>query len=786
MKLRASLFAALYMLLIHIPSTGQELTVESTAPENDSLFIKEVRAHLDYIRKTESRPTVALVLSGGGAKGAAQVGVLKYLEEIEMPIDFICGTSIGGLISGLYSLGYDSAYIRNLFVTGDWDSLLSDKIDPKYISYAKKRYSEKYLITIPFHYAKRDLHLAADKEALLSQKGMRRLTSSLPSGLAYGFNVNNLLTSMSVGYHDSQSFANLPIPYMCVASDVISYKANNWVDGPIVTALRSTMSIPGLFDPVRYKGMVLVDGGTRNNFPADFAKAVGADYIIGIDLANEDPGFNEVQNIGNIVGQFISMLGSAAYEKNKTIPDVRICPNVDGYNMLSFNPEAVDSLLMRGYDESLKHSKELLAILDHTGEIRNLPKTNTIDISTRKVAISSVEFEGLNNYESRLLMKRIKFKGVKEVDKAIMDNAMSILQATGIFEKVSYSLLGEQEPFALKFHCEKGPVNQLGLGLRMDTEQWASVAMTLGFNARKLSGLKFTLDGTLGVSQNAEAKFIIDLPYLPTLNLSGDFSNTNCNVYVRGSSTSQNMNVQSSTQKVYFSDMTFKKFNFQAGIRNTYYDMSKKTSFGYQYSLGFPDDMYGNVAGAFAVARIYSLDNTAFPKKGTHFCIKANYEFPVIDRELGAPIYSASLDWKLPISVGQRFAIIPDLHFRTVFNSQKFFYNYNFVGGDFGGRYVDHQIPFSGFGDIYYAKDNVAVLNMEARVQIGENFYLGAKGSYLREEDTLKDMLTTYSPDHWGTAFELAYDSIMGPIKFDLRWSDMTQWGFFLSLGYDF
>lgn len=206
---------------------------------------------------------------------------------MEIPVDMICGTSMGGLVGGLYSMGYSAGKLDSLLRSQNWDVMLSDKVDQSYISFADKEYKSKYLLSIPFHYEKqpvkkedsvhfrnrrRDLSLDAEAGDFSTQAGVSNLASSLPSGYVYGFNVNNLISSLTVGYQDDMSFTELPIPYFSVAADVVSCKAKNWGSGSVKSAIRSTMSIPGLFDPVWTDGMVLVDGGTRNNFPVDLAR----------------------------------------------------------------------------------------------------------------------------------------------------------------------------------------------------------------------------------------------------------------------------------------------------------------------------------------------------------------------------------------------------------------------------------------------------------------------------------------------------------------------------------
>ena len=185
------------------------LTMDSAQPSIDSVYLRQMRTKMARIRSTERRPTVGLVLSGGGAKGAAQVGALKFIEELDIPIDLICGTSIGGLLGGLYAIGYKADELEDIFINQDWDKLLTDVVDQKYIPYSTKMYNSKYVLTIPFQTAT-DLLNSSKKNDEEYKK--QSFMSSLPSGYAYGFNVNNQISSLTVGYQDEMSFNDLPIP----------------------------------------------------------------------------------------------------------------------------------------------------------------------------------------------------------------------------------------------------------------------------------------------------------------------------------------------------------------------------------------------------------------------------------------------------------------------------------------------------------------------------------------------------------------------------------------------
>ena len=241
------LILAFLLCLMTLPSSARKSI--GIDPKADSVAMARMRARMDEIRKY--RPTVALVLSGGGAKGAAHVGVIRYLEELDIPVDMVLGTSMGGLVGGLYSLGYTADQIDSLMSNMDWNWVLSDKLSREYITYSDLKYKEKYLLSIPFFYEKdyykmmradenrfdpahrHDiLHVGADNEdgaEFLKQN----LLGSLPAGYISGQNVSNLISSLTIGYQDPMSFMDFPIPFVCVASDMVSGKAKVWYEGKI-------------------------------------------------------------------------------------------------------------------------------------------------------------------------------------------------------------------------------------------------------------------------------------------------------------------------------------------------------------------------------------------------------------------------------------------------------------------------------------------------------------------------------------------------------------------------
>ena len=252
------------------------------------------------------RKKVGLVLSGGGATGAAHIGVLKVLEEAGIPIDYSAGTSMGSIVGGLYAIGYDAGMLDTLVRKQQWPFLLSNRVYRYDLPFSEKEKDEKYLVSIP----------------MIGGKGIQ-----VPSGFISGQNIYSLFSELTIGYHDSVSFLNLPIPFSCVAANLVNGKEVILDQGNLAMAMRSSMAIPGVFSPVVMDTMLLVDGGIANNFPTDVGKAMGADIIIGVDVSSELRKMNELNTAIEIVDQLTSFMGMAKYEDNIKLCDIYINPD---------------------------------------------------------------------------------------------------------------------------------------------------------------------------------------------------------------------------------------------------------------------------------------------------------------------------------------------------------------------------------------------------------------------------------------------------------------------------
>ena len=799
----AALLLAQGVPALHAQNYPNGLSTDSVDPRADAQYIREVRRRLDQVRTEQKRPTVALVLSGGGAKGAAEVGAIKYIEEMGIPIDFVCGTSIGGLVGGMYALGYKAGDLEALFTTQDWNVMLTDRIPMQFIPYSTKVDRATYLLTVPFwRPAPKDPDRPGRLRDALRSRGQEELqeaferprgAASLPSGYAYGFNVINLLTSLSVGYQDSISFSRLPIPYACVAGDMVTSNAKYWGEGSVITAMRSTMSIPGLFDPVRTGGMVLVDGGVRNNFPTDVAKAVGADLLIGIELSDARPDYEQIDNLGSMLGRFIAMLGRDSFNKNVGRSDIFIKPELGEFNMLSFNREAVDSMLVRGYAAAAAQRDGLLAIREQTGSasaaVPSPQGPRATDISRTPVAISGIEYDGLDEAAARRMTRLTGLDPAAPLDKATIDEAMCRLQATGAFESISYSLYGSQEPYKLVFHCRLAPVHNFSLGLRADSEEGAALLFRAGLWANRLSGSKLSLTTRLGQNLKGVAHYSLDMGDLPTINVALSLSRFRGSLGNQGEKLKYDVAYWAHREDFYISGVDWTRLDFRAGLAQKGYSLTPQTVFAQEMARDGMS-LSSNYIGTYLQVDYDTFDAPYFPTRGVAVRLRADYDFLQPGRRDFSPVLSGDLDLRAAIPLGGKFTFLPDLRLRSIshFGEKAVdgLFHTNFVGGVLARRYTEDQLPFFGINHVLPMQDYLADATLELRYSPADKLYFSALAGVLVTDDKIGGLITHPLPDIFALGLQAAYDTIVGPVRFNIHWSDTQKWGAYLGVGFDF
>lgn len=796
-----SIMAVAAAMTLSLHAQSQHSLLDENRERRD-LRVEVIRHKLDSIRRVCHRPTVALVLSGGGAKGAAHVGVIRYLESIGMPVDIVMGTSMGGLVGGIYALGYNAEQLDSIIRDIDWDMALSDKVPRDYLSYSAIKYKEKYVLSFPFFYDKKDYQQMVESGQQYARRAddihfgagggdatnmvKDNLLGSLPSGMVYGQNVNNIFSSLSVGYQDYTDFYDLPIPFLCVATDLVTGTAKVWTEGKLNTALRSTMSIPGLFAPVKIDGMVLVDGGMRNNYPTDLAKKAGADIVIGVNLSDGYKNYNQINNLADIINTGIDMLGRSSFESNIAIPDVNIKPDLHEYNMLSFDDASIDTIINRGYKAALEVASKLDSIKAVVGpDVTRLANDPADDIRVRKVLVSGVEISGVDDKESLYLMNKIKIGAGSRMGNQEIEDAVATIFGTNAFDYVNYELLGDEEPYRLRFNCKKGPVCQLGLGGRFDTEEIVSVLINLGWGVHKIQGSSLDFTGKVGTNPNASVTYSYISPKGMSFNVLAGVRYTDRNTFSIGDNRFR-INFLDVRQEVFLSNITWSTFYLKTGFRNDYYNVNSlmaEQSFG-DYDV---NQLSNDYVTFFIDARKDSFDNAYIPTKGKSFGLSYDWVFGGGPQKFNN-FHALTLDAKQVVG-GDRFAFIPSLNIRYLLGDEVPVPFTNTIGGSMAGRYLDQQIPFIGINNAAAMQKILGVARADWRWKLFKNNYLSAIANFALSCDEISAFknLDEDVAGYLGCGLQYTYNSIVGPISLNAHWSNYThKVGLYLSLGFDF
>ncbi len=362
-----------------------------------------------------NRSTIGLVLQGGGALGLAHVGVITWMEEHHIPIDYIAGTSMGGLVGGVYATGHNAAEMRQIVNGIPWDEVMAGQTPFDDLAFRRKEDARDYPNSLEF--------------------GLRKGVQ-FPEGFNSGQQVSLVLDKVAAPYSEIKSFNDLPTPFACVATDLVTEKPKVFRSGSLSLALRSTMSLPGIFTPVRTKDAIYADGGLLNNIPVNVAKEMGADLTVAIHLSEAPMLPNANLSTFSVLGQSLSVMISANELQNMENADILVSVPVQKWGALSF--DAADAIIKAGYDAAAAKSKVLLtlAVDDATW---NQYLADRASRRRQDPVPMFVTVDGVNGDLSRRVQDQMAGLIGKPLDSDQLDQAIMRLKGFGRFSVLSYS-----------------------------------------------------------------------------------------------------------------------------------------------------------------------------------------------------------------------------------------------------------------------------------------------------------------------------------------------------------
>jgi len=663
---------------------------------------------LKYIPEIK-RPKIGLVLSGGGAKGLAHVGVLKVLEECGIKPDYITGTSMGSIVGGLYALGYSASEIEQFVQAADWDMLLSDRITWRDVGILHKDEYPGYPLKFIFN------------------KGQK---PSLPSGMIEGQQIHSLLSKLSWSSTQYKSFDDFPIPFRCVAADIMTGQPVVFKDGNLSDAMRTSMSIPTVFSPVIIDSLLLADGGLVRNYPVQECLDMGADIIIG-----SYTGFDEkvkAEDIRSLIGiltrsSVFQGINDAKVQIPKT--DVLIVPDLKDYGAESFSKAS--QIMIAGEKaarDTLTHQK-----LTELGLIyRFWPKSQKTD-SLANVVIDQIIISGPATADIQLIEEMCNIYPGKEVNQFSLNEAVEKLYATGDYKKVSYQIIRKKEKRILVFKCTENEAGKIELGLHYNNSFGPAILARYSMSNFLVPSSLFKLK----VSFSENPRLQINYDYFPTkrkkLSLFAEtylqtskmpnVLRNNDTLMILGHYRYNHLNYAFGAKL-----QIWKNGMFEAGIGQNYNALKMKEGMQYMFQL---DKM--NYMDNFAQIKfkINNLDDPYFPTRGLY--LSAGYKW-LANAKMGdnsEKLYVDGLSrqnqigrlhYKQYIRIKKRVSIIPEISLGLM-ESESFLAEEFFIGGN---NYQLHPnaINMSGIKANNIVADNFVKVGLGAQLKLFDKWFI--------------------------------------------------------------
>jgi len=407
----------------------------------------------------KTRPRIAVALEGGGALGLAHIGVLKWFEEHHIPVDYIAGTSMGGLVGGLYATGKSADDLKIIVQRADWSLLLAGGTPYQDLSFRRKEDARDVPNTI--------------------QIGLKN-GPTLPPGLNSGEQINLLIDRHTLAYSELPSFSDLPIPFRCVSTELVSGKPYIFQDGSLSDALRATISIPGVFDPVRHGDQIFVDGGLVNNLPTDVARNMGAAVVIAIHLQISKTVAKEIQSAFSVLGRSVELVIAETEIRGMAGADLIVSANVEDFDSTDYQKSS--ALIQRGYDAAAEKAQILKPYALDDPEWAEYQRQIQ---SRRRSAIGTPQFvrvEGVSLENDRNIQNFLRPFVGKPISTPQLDEYLTRLTGLGRYDSVTYGMVREngQDGLLVRVHEKTYAPPLFQPSFSLDGSEPDDVTFTLG------------------------------------------------------------------------------------------------------------------------------------------------------------------------------------------------------------------------------------------------------------------------------------------------------------------
>ena len=711
---------------------------------------------------------IGLVLSGGGAKGFAHVGVLKVLEEAGIRIDYIGGTSMGAIIGGLYASGYSASELDSLLMNSDLSGLIQDNLPRSAYNYYQKQNKEKYIVSLPISKGK----------------------IGLPSAVSKGQRSYDFYSRLTEHVRSIDDFSKLPIPFFCIATNLETGEEVVMEHGFLPEAIRASGAFPSLLTPVVINDTVLIDGGVVDNFPVQRMKEKGVDYIIGVDVQGKLNKYEDMKSIPLVLLQLAHLKMYENMPQNLALTDIYLRPDISKYSDFSFNkPRDIvyeGELVAREHYEKIKALADMQVKTDekYPVKISKTPKTKLI---------REIKFEGLENYTEEFCLKTMGISVGDSISQEDLIKGIDALNATDNFESIHYRFTEVEGTYILNFNILEDDISAFfKLGLHYDNLYKTGITLNFTKKYALFKNDYFSVDFVIGDN------FRFNLDYFLNSGKNWSFGiNSRYNSFEEGffidempgeedpSNVKTAVDYNDFTTRLYWEKTLKNNFALRGGLEHKFLKAFTEESVdGNTEEIIFDNSNYVNLFGKLSAD---SYDTQFFPKKGFYF--DTEYIFYLWSSDYYNNFDNFSLFFG---EIGYAHTFFDKLTFHliseagiTLGNSPNQIFNY-YLGGN-NENFINTFVPFYGYGvgdlnDVGFLRTAFTL-----RYNVYKKHYANITGNYARLSDNLWNGGDIFENTLSGYAVGYGYDSFIGPIQIQYAWSPNTKNNFwYFNLGFWF
>ena len=720
--------------------------------------------------KESKNPRVGLVLSGGGAKGLAHVGVLKTLDSLGVRVDYIAGTSMGAVVGALYASGYTGQQLDSIIRSTNFNLLISDKVPRNSKTFYERKNSEKYVLTLPFNNFK----------------------IQLPSSISRGQNVFNLLSKLTLNVSGINDFSKLPIPFYCVATDIQSGEEVILDHGNLAQAIAASSALPTLFQPVKLNNKLLMDGGIVNNFPVNGLLSKNLDYIIGVDVQDDLLMVDELNSVSNIMLQINNFRAVEELNKKSKLLDIYIQPDVDDFSIISFGQGL--KIIEEGQKETLKFLDRLKSI----SQVQNFKKRTLKFPEYNQIKINKVKVSGLGKYTSSYVKGKLRFRNGEIISYDDLGKGVNNLVATNNFDSFLYKLTPSGNSYNFNAQVvEAKNTAFIRFGLHYDQLYNSAALLNLTKKKLLLKNDVVSVDFIFGDSPRYNFDYYIDKGFYWSIGVNSKYNLLKYKVSPAFFSDNQQFSemnrteasISDLTNQFFIETLIKKDLSIKIGVELKKLTIS--SSDNYLNSL-FNTNSYifedSNFFSLYGSLKLDTFDDKLFPKDGIF--IEGNTQLFLSSSASNNNFSQFSY---LKLNIAKAFSVFNNGSFVLGAQSGVKIGSSEIKSLDFGlGGYAYNNINnyFSFFGYDYFslAGDSFTKLHAILDYEIFKDHHINIAANFASIGDDI------FFQNEWmevlnysGYAVGYGFETIFGPIEVKYNWSPDTNYSaYFINFGYWF